>query len=154
MSRNLFSPEALSAHFAGLSPDMRLLLEQLAQRESWTYHFDEFPDLFQKTSAALPQVVENPLSADSEHILGMLIPILATMPIGPCLTGISYLDSRSQPSGLPGWGVALYQEAVRLQSLPENEELSMCAKTITERVHFILRSPIAAKLFTHITPNP
>lgn len=154
MSRNLFSPEALSAHFEGLSPDMRLLLEQLAQRESWTYHFDEFPALFQQTSQALPLVVESPLSPDSEQLLAMLIPVLATMPIGHCLTGISYLDSRSQPSGQPGWGVALYQEATRLQALPDNEELSMCAKTITERVHFILRSPIAAKLFTHITPNP
>lgn len=153
MSRSLFSPESLDAHFAGLSPDVRLLLQQLERRESWTWRFDEFPELFQKTSTALPLVVESPLSDASRHLLGMLIPILASMPIGQCLTGMSYLDSRSRPAGQPGWGVALYQQAARQQHEDGSPELQMSAKTIVERVHVILRTPLAAQLFTHITPT-
>lgn len=153
MSRSLFSPESLDAHFAGLSPDVRLLLQQLERRESWTWRFEEFLELFQKTSSALPLVVESPVSEYSRQVLDILIPILAAMPIGQCLTGISYLDSRSRPAGQPGWGVALYHEAVGRQGEADNPDLAISAKTIVERVHVILRTPLAAQLFTHIRPT-
>lgn len=142
----LFSPEAQEAFWAEMHPDNRACYEMFESKESWTYQFEELPELFLKTSDALPKVAQLPIESKNQQVLVQLIPLLASMPLRQCLFAVHWLNEKVIDSPI-GWGTLCYLEAVNIKNNEKDNDHHELACAMVERISAIMRVRKAMGLF-------
>lgn len=145
-----FSPIVQDAFWGCLDPDVRNFLDSFEIKESWTYEYNELPDMFAQISKALPKVVELPPSKETKNLLHDLIPLLSSMPLRQCVSAIAWLDGHIQSEGEVGWGVVCYIEAANIYRAKSNDELFLQSKIVYERIQIMLRSTLASMIFCNL----
>ncbi len=154
MSRieNYFEPEVQNAFWEAMTPDVRQFLDQLEDKETWTYTLNEFESLFKTLAKALPDIVELPLEEEHQSIIHKLIPVLLSMPLRQCISAVAYLDKFGGTAKNPiGWGVVCYLEAAETYKNQETEkEKAICFKTFCERIQVFIHSTVSVELFLHL----
>ena len=151
MKRHYFDSETQNTFWENLSPDIRVFLDELEKRETWTYHLDEFEDLFLNTAHALPKIIQLPLSEEHQSLVEELIPVLVSMPLRQCISAVAYLDKYgTTESNKLGWGVVCFLEAKNL-SHEDGHDLARESRTFCERVDTFIRTSICTDLFLNIT---
>lgn len=149
ISVNLFTQSGQDEFWSAVKPDIREALELFEHGETWTFHYDELPDLFTEMARALPSIVTLPLSDAHRAILRNLIPLLSTMPFRQCVFAIAWLDGHAEGDDNPGWGVASYAEAVNIcnKESTETNPIYAHAKVVRDRVRILMRFKISADMF-------
>lgn len=150
MKKHYFDTETQNVFWENLSPDIRVFLDSLEQKETWTYKVEEFEELFLDMTNALPKIIHLPLSEEHEKLVHQLLPVLVSMPLRQCISAVAYLDKHgANESNSVGWGVVCFLEAKHISTEKDNE-LNLICKTFCERIDTFIRSSISTELFSHI----
>lgn len=142
----LFSPEAQDAFWGEMHPDTRACFDLFEKKETFTYQFDELPELFLNMATALPDVALLPVDVKSQDILVKLIPLLSSMPFRQCVFSVHWLNEQAKDSPI-GWGTLCYLEALNIiNNLKDHPHLAYAA-VIVERITAIMRVNKAIGLY-------
>jgi hypothetical protein len=150
VKKHYFDPETQALFWENLSPDIRVFLDALEQKETWTYQVNEFESLFLNMANALPKIIQLPLSEEHQTIVYQLIPILVSMPLRQCISAVAYLDKYGATDANPvGWGVLCFIEA---KNVDDNvtDEFKLSCETFCARINTFIRSSISTELFENI----
>ena len=147
----LYTPSFQEAFWAGLTPDLRALLDVYEAQETWTYA-DDLPEPFFRLAEQLPEVASVPVTGAAQPVARALIPLLANLPFRKAISALSYLDSLGgeKAPGELGWGVATFLEAASIARQAAEDPLFAEAKNLADRMQVVVRASIAASLFTDI----
>lgn len=145
-SKMLFSPEVQDVFWRQMEPDTRACMDMLEGKETWTYQYNEMPDLFTKTANALPDLAQMPIDKDCEEVLEKLIPLLAAMPLRQCVFAIHWLNDQAGDSPI-GWGSLCYLEALNMQNNKPDHDFTDYAKVVVDRVSTVMTVRKALGLF-------
>lgn len=146
----LLEPSVQDEFWGAIDPDIRKFLDSFETAESWTYEFEELPELFVKVSSALPKVAELPPSDSSQKIIRELILLLASMPMRQSVSALAWLDNRIMDETDIGWGVICYMEAADIFRHNKSDDIYLQAKVIHERIQVMLASTLSSLLFCNI----
>lgn len=144
---SFLSPGVQDAFWRRIDPDMRLLLDALEQREDWTYRYEEFPELFEQTYRLLIDVAYLPSETNASNIIGYLMPVLASMPFRECVASIAWLENQPKDEESFGWGMRIFLRAVEIAQSGEKHRQFAHAKTIRDRIIFMMKSDISTQIF-------
>lgn len=90
--KSILSPVSQKEFWSELRPDLSDFLDMNEEKESWTYKYNEVPDLFLSLSAALPKVASLPPTGEAKGIIEDLIPILSSLPMRESISAIMWMD--------------------------------------------------------------
>jgi hypothetical protein len=142
----LYSPEAQDAFWSVMNPDTRPVFDVLENRETFTYPYREYPDLFLKMALALPEMAVLPVSAKCHDLLVNVIPLLATMPFRQCIFSIHWLNEQAKDSPM-GWGTLCYLEALNILNNIKDHEHYDLSRVMVDRVSTVMRYRKAMGLY-------
>ncbi len=142
----LFSPYAQDAFWGSMHPDARASFDVFEQKETFTYQFNELPELFSSLASALPELVVLPSDSKTQEILISIIPLIASMPFRQCVFAIHWLNDKSRESPI-GWGTLCYLEALNiLNNVPDHDHHDL-ARVVVERTSAVMKVRKAMGLF-------
>jgi hypothetical protein len=142
----LYSPEAQDAFWGVMKPDTRAVFDVLENRETFTYPYVEYPDLFLKMAKALPEMAMLPVDAKSQDLLVKVIPLLATMPFRQCIFSIHWLNEQAKDSPM-GWGTLCYLEALNIINNIKDHDHYDLSRVMVDRVSTVMRYRKAMGLY-------
>lgn len=148
----LYSPSFQETFWAGLTPDLRALLDVYESQETWTYS-EDLPEAFFRLAEQLPLVASVPVTGAAQPVARSLIPLLANLPFRKAVSALSYLDTLAEAeragSGM-GWGVATFLEAASISKNAPQDPIYADAKNLFDRMQVVVRAKIVTSLFTNV----
>lgn len=148
----LLNPVFQDAFWGSLDPDLRSVLSEYESRETWTYKYDEIPNVFNDLSTALMMFNKIEVSDDNSDLLFSMIKILSNIPMRSALSSVAWMDRDLQSDSKYGWAAAIYLESARVMNTEPTHPLYKECKATYERLRLALHSRLSALLFSNFKP--
>lgn len=146
-SVNVFSPEMQKLFWENLDPNMTNQITDLETKETWTFSFEELPDLFDGIEEITQKAkLTKPSDLDDEQVR-MLIKLISSMPYGKSISALSMLDMHSTTESSLGWSAKLFIEATNIYQNKPADELNTDCKVLHDRIKIFSRYKLFGELF-------
>lgn len=142
----LYSPEAQDAFWGAMHPDTRAIFDVFEQRETFTYPYIEYPELFLTMAKAMPEMATLPVDPKSSELLVKVIPLLATMPFRQCIFSVHWLNEQASDSPI-GWGTLCYLEALNILNNVKDHPHYDLSRVMVDRISAVMRYRKALGLY-------
>ena len=150
----ILSPQFQDEYWDSMSPNINHFLSEYEECETWTYRYEEVPELFKQVSEIVPVMASSNINdigdADAVKLLEGMIVILATMPFRQAVTCIIWLDKGLKSSLDIGWAITLYIEALAIVNNRKDSPIYAEASLLQARISVMLKSRLAVRIFTQL----
>lgn len=146
-SVSVFSPEMQKLFWENLDPNMTRSISNMENKESWTFSFEELPDLFEGMEEITKKArVTKPTELEDKDVR-MLIKLISSMPFGKSITALSMLDMHSTTESSLGWSAKLFIEATNIYQNKPADKLNTDCKVLHDRIKIFSKYKLFGELF-------
>lgn len=139
--------DAEDIFWSRISPDVKNILSILEKEESWVYHTEQFPELFERSSRLLPEIAPLDSSTEQGFILDDIIIILSVMPFRKCVYSLSWLETHSISEF--GWGMMIHAQSLENLSLYQPGNIIYdTSHVIKMRIDALIKLEVSAQVFS------
>jgi len=149
--KSLLTPDFQDAFWASLSPDIRPFLREWETKESWTWQYEDLPEVFDQLGQALAKIADQNIEEASEAMMSSFIQVLSAVPMSFAISALSLLDARPYANGTgdgESWAAASFSAASQIAENEHNHEAYLWARVFYERVRVMVRARLSVELFS------